>query len=96
MALNALEELRRRRLFEHYAGTLPLSAEALDAAADRAEGTTGSFAKELVRRTVLRAALRGADQPTDDDLEASLDDLLSSGAALTRLLLGGTESLSSN
>ncbi len=86
----------RRRLFQHYAGSLPLSPEALDAAAERAEGTTGSFAKELVRRTVLRAALRGDDLPLDDDLSASLDDLLSSGAALTRLLLGGRESMSSN
>ncbi|WP_341210556.1 ATP-binding protein [Microbacterium proteolyticum] len=86
----------RRRLFQHYAGSLPFSAEALHAAAERAEGTTGSFAKELVRRAVLRAALRGDELPTDDDLAAALDDLLSSGAALTRLLLGGRESLSSS
>ncbi|RWR22423.1 AAA family ATPase [Microbacterium enclense] len=85
----------RRRLFRHYAGTLPFSSEALDAAADRAEGTTGSFAKELIRRAVLSAALRGDDVPADDDLAAALDDLLSSGAALTRLLLGGKESFSS-
>lgn len=85
----------RRRLFQHYAGSLPFSADALHAAAERAEGTTGSFAKELVRRTVLRAALRGDELPTDDDLTAALDDLLSSGAELTRLLLGGRESISS-
>lgn len=79
----------RRRLFRRYAADLPLSDRALDAAADRAEGTTGSFAKELIRRTVLIAAVRGdGTGVTDADLETALDDLLSSGAALTRLLLG--------
>jgi len=79
----------RRRLFRRYAAGLPLSDQALDAAADRAEGTTGSFAKELIRRTVLIAAVRAdGTGVTDADLETALDDLLSSGAALTRLLLG--------
>ncbi|GAA1724109.1 ATP-binding protein [Brachybacterium phenoliresistens] len=88
----------RRALFRRYARDLPLSEAALDAAADRAEQTTGSFAKELMRRTVLAAALRGgregagADatsvQVSDADLERSLEDLLESRAALTRRLLG--------
>ena len=79
----------RRRLFRRYAAGLGLSDQALDAAADRAEGTTGSFAKELIRRTVLIAAVRGdGTGVADADLETALDDLLSSGAALTRLLLG--------
>ncbi|MCM6763449.1 AAA family ATPase [Rathayibacter sp. ZW T2_19] len=77
----------RRRLFRRYAASLPFSETALDAAAERAEGTTGSFAKELMRRSVLAAALRGA-APGDDDLAAALDTLLSSAESLTRLLLG--------
>ncbi|MDF2989571.1 MAG: ATP-dependent proteasome regulatory subunit [Microbacterium sp.] len=82
----------RRRLFRRYAADLPLSDEALDAAAARAEGTTGSFAKELLRRTVLIAAVRGDGAAvTDADLKTALDDLLSSGAALTRLLLGARD-----
>ena len=78
----------RRRLFRRYGVGLPLSQSALDAAADRAEGTTGSFAKELVRRAVLAAAERGRDV-TDDDLALALDGLLASGAQLSRDLLGG-------
>ncbi|MET4052449.1 hypothetical protein ABID81_001819 [Frigoribacterium sp. PvP054] len=78
----------RRRLFRRYASGLSFSDAALDAAADRADGTTGSFAKELIRRSVLRAALR-SEQPDDTDLAAALDTLLSSGEALTRLLLSG-------
>jgi ATP-dependent 26S proteasome regulatory subunit len=79
----------RRRLFRRYAGSLPLSDDALDAAAAAAENTTGSFAKELMRRTVLSAALRGGT-PSDEDLTASLEALLSSSEQLTRQLLGAT------
>jgi hypothetical protein len=78
----------RRRLFRRYGSDLPLSIAALDAAADRSEGTTGSFAKELVRRSVLAAAEQGRDV-TDDDLASALDDLLASSAQLARTLLGG-------
>ncbi len=40
----------RRSLFTLYARDIGLSGEALDIAADRAEGVTASFAKELIRR----------------------------------------------
>lgn len=87
------DDADRRRLFRRYAQGLPLSLDAVDAAADRASGTTGSFAKELLRGTVLRAALRGQEAPDDDDLAATLDGLLDSGAALTRTLLGSPPQL---
>ncbi|WP_420369870.1 AAA family ATPase [Curtobacterium sp. L1-20] len=77
----------RVRLFRRYAAALPFSDEALTAAAERAEGTTGSFAKELMRRSVLGAALRRAE-PSDDDLQTALDSLLTERSALTRKLLG--------
>lgn len=78
----------RRRLFHRYATGLPFSSEAVDAAADRAVDTTGSFAKELVRRAVLFAAEVGRTV-TDADLAGSLDELLASSAQLARNLLGG-------
>jgi hypothetical protein len=77
----------RVRLFRRYAGSLPFSDDAVTAAATRAEGTTGSFAKELMRRSVLGAALRGAE-PGDDDLAAALESLLAARSELTRKLLG--------
>ncbi len=83
--LPALPE--RVRLFARYARTLPFSADALAEAAERAEGTTGSFAKELMRRSVLGAALRGTE-PSDDDLRVALDSLLTERSSLTRKLLG--------
>lgn len=82
------DEAARRRLFALYARGLPLSAAAVAAAASRSEGVTGSFAKELTRRTVLRASMEDR-APTDEDLRDSLEELLASGARLTRRLLGG-------
>ncbi len=78
----------RRRLFHVYAGQLPFSEAAVDEAAERASDTTGSFAKELVRRAVLTAA-EDDREVTDADLSGALDELLDSNAQLARNLLGG-------
>ncbi len=85
-ALPAVAE--RRRQFALYARDLPLSTDAVDAAADRSEGVTGSFAKELMRRVVLVAAEQDR-AVTDADLAEQLDRLLSDRESLTRSLLGG-------
>jgi ATP-dependent 26S proteasome regulatory subunit len=55
------DEAARRRLIAQYARDLLFTAAALDRAASRANGTTASFAKELVRRAVLIAADAGRD-----------------------------------
>lgn len=80
------DESGRTRLLTLYAGGL-FSDAAIATAAARTEGTTASFAKELVRRAVLRAAIAGAE-PQDVHLAGAVDDLLSDGEALTRSLLG--------
>lgn len=77
----------RARLFALYARGLPLGEAAVRAAAERAEGTTASFAKELFRRAVLDAAIAGR-QVADDDLARALDAMLAGDAELTRSLLG--------
>jgi AAA+ superfamily predicted ATPase len=77
----------RARLFALYSRGLPLGAEAVRAAAERADGTTASFAKELFRRAVLDAAIAG--RPVgDDDLAQALDAMLAADSELTRSLLG--------
>jgi cell division protease FtsH len=81
----------RRRLLALYGPRLDLSPAALDEAVARTDGTTASFSKELVRRAVLLAAENGRDRPTDDDLLAAVDELLSDRDALTRRLLGATD-----
>ena len=80
------DESGRRALLRLYARGL-FSDAALTAAARRTEGTTASFAKELVRRAVLVAAVANAT-PADKHLADALDRLLSDGESLTRSLLG--------
>ncbi|GAA5202358.1 AAA family ATPase [Microbacterium jejuense] len=77
----------RRALLELYARDTALSAQALAAAAERAERTTASFAKELVRRAALRATLAGHELG-DDDLVDALDEMQHAAADITRALVG--------
>jgi hypothetical protein len=79
----------RGRLLELYGPALDLSAELVDEIVARTDGTTASFMKELVRRTVLLAAEAG-ESPGPEYLRAAVDELLSSRDALTRRLLGAT------
>ena len=77
----------RLALLRLYARGLPLEEDALAAAATRADGTTASFAKELLRRAVLLGAEEG--RPVEaGDLHRALDELLADGQQLTRSLLG--------
>jgi cell division protease FtsH len=76
----------RRRLLELYGGGLDTAL--FDGTVERTEGTTASFAKELVRRVVLFAAERGASAPDATDVNAALDELLSDADEVTRRLLG--------
>lgn len=80
-------EAERRALLGLYAGALGFSEDSLKRAAEQTDGTTASFAKELVRRSVLRAALQDRDA-SDDDLTASVEELMAAESALTRSLLG--------
>jgi hypothetical protein len=78
----------RRDLVGLYGLGLPFGATALDEVADGTDGTTASFFKELVRRTVLVSAER--DAPVSDDaLRIALAELLDDRERLTRTLLGG-------
>ncbi|WP_115789789.1 ATP-binding protein [Arthrobacter silvisoli] len=77
----------RERLLELYSPGLGFSDAALKAAAARTTGTTASFAKELVRRTVVAAALAG-EAPSDAYLEDAVEQLMADSEALTRSLLG--------
>lgn len=80
----------RRALFHLYAKGLRLSRAALDAAATDADGTTASFAKELIRRAVLRATLNGREAE-DDDLRTAFTELRESTEGISRVLFGGAD-----
>lgn len=80
-------EAARRALIELYSARVTFTPAAVAQAARDSAGTTASYAKELVRRAVLLAAIDGRD-PGDDDLAAATAELQSDSAALTRALLG--------
>ncbi|WP_432565078.1 AAA family ATPase [Kineococcus sp. SYSU DK003] len=79
----------RYALFQLYARGLPVTDEVLRLAAERTEGVTASFAKELLRRAVLVGAEAG-HEVTDADVRTALDELLSDAEQLTRSLLGSS------
>ena len=83
--LPALEE--RSNLLKLYARGIPFSPEAVQDAASRTEGTTASFAREVVRRAVVAAAVEGASVH-DRHLGTAVHGLMADGEALTRSLLG--------
>lgn len=81
----------RRKLLELYARGMDVAAALIEPIVARTEGVTASFLKELLRAAVLHAADAGRTAVTEEDLGATLDRLLSDGAALTRVLLGGSQ-----
>jgi hypothetical protein len=69
---------------------LALTEEDVSLAVERTDGTTASFLKELIRRSVLESLY---DDPaltavTGAHLARALDDLLDTAQAVTRTLLG--------
>ncbi|MGW2237076.1 AAA family ATPase [Streptomyces sp. NPDC001759] len=78
----------RAALLALYGGTLDLGQDIADEVVARTEGTTASFTKELVRRSVLLAAEREAPHTEAADVREALDELLSDRDRLTRRLLG--------
>jgi ATPase family associated with various cellular activities (AAA) len=81
------DAVARRALIALYAAEVGFGSDAIAAVADASEGTTASYAKELVRRAVLHAAIAG-HEPGDDDLVAASQELQADSAVLTRALLG--------
>ncbi len=79
----------RIALLELYAAKLNPRADVVQEVAERTEGTTASFTKELVRRAILNAAVAG-DVPSDQHLLGAAEELMSDAATLTRNFLGGT------
>jgi hypothetical protein len=82
----------RGRLLTLYGENVPLALTEVDVniAVERTDGTTASFLKELIRRSVLESL---HDDPaltavTGEHLARALDDLLDAAQAVTRTLLG--------
>ncbi|MEU6063692.1 MULTISPECIES: ATP-binding protein [Streptomyces] len=78
----------RAALLALYGAGLGLGKDIADEVVARTEGTTASFTKELVRRSVLIAAERESPGTEPEHVREALDELLSDRDRLTRRLLG--------
>jgi ATPase family protein associated with various cellular activities (AAA) len=82
----------RQRLLTLYGQNVPLALTEQDVnlAVERTDGTTASFLKELIRRSVLESLQDDPDLTavTGTHLARALDDLLDAAQAVTRTLLG--------
>jgi ATP-dependent 26S proteasome regulatory subunit len=82
----------RERLLTLYGRGVPLALTPQDLAlaVERTDGTTASFMKELIRRSVLEALTEdpALTAVTGAHLTRALDDLLDSAQEVTRTLLG--------
>ncbi len=82
----------RRRLLTLYGQSVPLALtdEDVDLAVERTDGTTASFLKELIRRSVLESLHDDPELPavTGAHVTRALDDMLDDAQAVTRTLLG--------
>ena len=84
----------RRRLIILYGRGLTLAMTDIEAIVERTDGVSAAFIKELLRRAALIAATEMADgdatplRVDDSHLDAALTELLETGGALTRVLLG--------
>jgi hypothetical protein len=82
------DDAARARLLDLYARGLDARIDDPGTIVARTAGMTASFFKELLRAAALTAAEDGRAWVTDADVAVALDELLSQGAALTRVLLG--------
>lgn len=82
----------RQRLLALYGHDVPLALtqEDVNLAVERTDGTTASFMKELIRRSVLEALHEDPAMTTvtGAHVARALDDLLDSAQSVTRTLLG--------
>jgi hypothetical protein len=82
----------RERLLKLYGRSVPLDLTEAEVsqAIERTDGTTASFLKELIRRSVLEALQDDPALPavTGGHVSRALDDLLDSTQAVSRTLLG--------
>jgi ATP-dependent Clp protease adapter protein ClpS/histone H3/H4 len=81
----------REKLIKLYGKGLKLSTAIVTEAAQRTQGVSAAFIKELMRRTAQASIERGGRSVTSADLSEALDDMLFTGGKLNIKLLGGAQ-----
>ena len=83
------DEAGRRQLALLYVGNQEIDAEAIDLIVAKTEHTSAAFIKELMRRATQYAIVRGSnEQISSDDIEIAIEEMLFSGGAFNRRILG--------
>jgi ATP-dependent 26S proteasome regulatory subunit len=84
----------RKKLVQLYGKGLPLSDAVVSEAAQRTEGVSAAFIKELMRRVAQASIARdGGTTVESGDISEALDDMLFTGGKLNVKLLGGAKEM---
>jgi len=82
----------RLRLIDLYAGNLKVDSSLKQDMANRTEGVSASFIKELMRRLAQYSLERGdTGNVNNQDLEQALQEMLFQNNALNRTILGASD-----
>ena len=88
------DAIGRSKLVKLYGRGLALDATIVDEAAQRTEGVSAAFIKELMRRIAQSAIARDDGQSViSADIDEALDDMLFAGGRLNVKLLGGAQQM---
>jgi ATP-dependent 26S proteasome regulatory subunit len=88
-------DIGRRKLVQLYGKGLPLGDAIVSEAAERTEGVSAAFIKELMRRVAQASIARDGGATVESaDISEALDDMLFTGGKLNVKLLGGTRQTS--
>ena len=86
------DDAGRRKLVQLYGKALPLADAVVTEAAQRTNGVSAAFIKELMRRIAQASIFRdGGSTVGSDDISEALDDMLFAGGKLNVKLLGGAQ-----
>jgi ATP-dependent Clp protease adapter protein ClpS len=87
-------ETGRKKLVQLYGRGLPLGEAIVGEAAQRTEGVSAAFIKELMRRVAQASIARDGGETVDSsDISQALDDMLFTGGKLNVKLLGGAQKM---
>jgi ATP-dependent Clp protease adapter protein ClpS len=88
------DDIGRRKLVQLYGRGLPLGDAVVGEAAQRTNGVSAAFIKELMRRIAQASIARdGGTTVESGDVSEALDDMLFAGGKLNVKLLGGAQEM---
>ena len=88
------DDIGRNKLVQLYGRGLPLGDAVVSEAAQRTQGVSAAFIKELMRRIAQASIARdGGTTVESDDVGEALDDMLFAGGKLNVKLLGGAREM---